>query len=58
MTARGDLGRKPPMRSPRRLIGSGNFYPDPQVGNGGKIGSLEKEFIEAARARLGLPRHA
>ena len=39
------------------LIGSGNFYRDPQVGNGGKIGGRKKEFIEVARTELEPLRH-
>jgi hypothetical protein len=34
------------------LIGSGNFYEDPHVGNRGRIGSKKREFIEVARAQL------
>jgi hypothetical protein len=34
------------------LIGSGNFYEDPHVGNRGRIGSKKKEFIEVAKAQL------
>jgi hypothetical protein len=34
------------------LIGSGNFYEDPHVGNRGRIGSKKEEFIEVAKAQL------
>ena len=34
------------------LIGSGNFYEDPHIGNRGRIGSKKKEFIEVAKAQL------
>jgi hypothetical protein len=34
------------------LMGSGYFYDDPHVGNGGRIGSQKKRFIEVARSRL------
>ena len=34
------------------LIGSGNFYEDPHIGNWGRIGSKKKEFIEVAKAQL------
>ena len=34
------------------LIGSGNFYEDQDVGNGGRIGSRKKQFIEVAKMQL------
>ena len=34
------------------LIGSGNVYEDPHVGNRGRIGSKKEEFIEVAKAQL------
>ena len=34
------------------LIGSGNFYDDPCVGNRGRIGSQKQEFIEEAKTEL------
>jgi hypothetical protein len=30
------------------LIGSGNFYDDPQIGNEGRIGRHKEQFIEYA----------
>ena len=34
------------------LIGSGNFYEDQDVGNGGRIGGRKKDFIEFAQTEL------
>ncbi len=34
------------------LVGSGSFHEDPHIGNKGKIGSLKKGFIEAAKTEL------
>ena len=34
------------------LIGSGYFYEDQDVGNGGRIGSRKKQFIEVAKMQL------
>jgi hypothetical protein len=34
------------------LVGSGNFYDDPQIGNRGRIGRHRQEFIEEARPML------
>lgn len=36
------------------LIGSGNFYDDPLIGNKGKIGSQKNDFIPYAQGRLGV----
>jgi hypothetical protein len=40
------------------LVGSGNFYDDPHIGNNSRIGRHKKEFIEVARARLEAMQHA
>ena len=34
------------------LIGSGNFYDDPQIGDSGKIGNHKKRFIAFGRKKL------
>ena len=34
------------------LIGSGNFYKDPMIGENGRIRSYKREFIEFARSKL------
>ncbi len=34
------------------LIGSGNFYEDPDIGNNGRIGGHKKAFIEIACSKL------
>jgi hypothetical protein len=34
------------------LIGSGYFYEDPHIDHKGRIGSLKKQFIEAAQMEL------
>jgi hypothetical protein len=39
------------------LIGSGNFYDDPQIGNNGKIGSNKKEFVEKTKAQIAQQSH-
>lgn len=40
------------------LIGSGNFYEDQDVGNGGRIGGKKKQFIEVAQMELEPSRRA
>jgi hypothetical protein len=34
------------------LIGSGNFYGNPEIGNNGKIGKRKKQFIETAQTMM------
>lgn len=36
------------------LVGSGNFYNDPNLGNKGRVGSYKKEFIEDAKLLIGI----
>jgi len=38
------------------LIGSGNFYDDPQIGEGGKVGNHKADFICHAKVKLGVSR--